>query len=194
MSVVSVIQKDFKIFAAVTAVSVASMLVVLPLLFLPALKANFKLSGKLRAKKADLEKISGNIKNYGTMENDVKNLNAELKEKKEMLFWEMGIGGFLNEFTQMASGLPIEFVSITPQAPLNAGKQEESVQDALSSYKEVPISVELKGDYASLIKFLSKIEGADKSITVKKLDIASDAQNIFKHTIRMTLTIFSKTG
>lgn len=160
-------------------------------IFLPAFKQSRLLSRQIKEKRLNLTKVKVSTNESSLLEEQISKTKEQLEIIKNRLFWEKDISRLLNELTQLASGLEIEFVSLKPEAvylPVEKDKKEST--DYLLA--QVPISVSIRSNYDNLVKFLRKIERADKFIKIDTLNIESDQRNIHRHNIKVSLSIFTR--
>jgi len=167
------------------------LLVVCYFVFLPALRQSRLLSYQIKEKKTNLARLQALTGEYNRLEAEVNKTKDQLQILKNRLLWERDISRLLNELTQLASNLQIEIVSLKPEsATLPREKEKKEPGDYLLA--RVSISVTLKSDYDNAIKFLRRIEEADKFINIDLLSIESGQRDIYKHNVKMKLSIFTE--
>jgi len=159
-------------------------------ILLPAIKEYNALSMRIKNKTVDLAVVESTNAQYAILKEEIKNKELELNQLKERLFWERDISKFLNELTRLASDLQIEFISLKPETP-------SSPKDTVSKdflLMNVPIEVMFRSNYNELISFLKRIEEGEKFIKIDTLSIQSQPNNIYKHNVRMKLSILIEQG
>ncbi|MCM8801648.1 MAG: hypothetical protein NC912_06620 [Candidatus Omnitrophica bacterium] len=176
-------------------ISFLALFVVLYFIFFPGVRQFFSLGGELKEKIQTLNRVRIPKGEYDAFVEKKENVRTELDLIKRRLFWEKDIGKFLNELTQLASILPLEFVSLKPESAVYVVKKEDKKKDkksALYTILEIPISAVLKGNYDSVLNFLKRIEQSDKFIKVDTFSIESDINNIYRHNVKIRLGIYVK--
>jgi Tfp pilus assembly protein PilO len=159
--------------------------------FLPSLKQSLSLTNQLKEKKTDLTKVHISSEEYNLLEGQIKDQKGKIVILKEKLFWEKDISKFLNVLTHLAADLPIEFVTLKPEAVVLPDKKDTKNKNE-AQFAQVPISVTLRASYGNLVEFLERIETSEKFIKIDTLNIESDQSNIHTHNIKMGLNIFIK--
>lgn len=194
----SILSKQYQNQKTLIITSVVSLLVMSStfyFIFLPALKGAGTLSKQIKEKKKNLSTAQPPSDEYSLLEDKVKGEKEELDTLKKRIFWEVDISNFLNTVTQLASELQIEFVSLKPEkrepspSPSEKGKKVPQQSTLLTA---VPIAIIIRGSYGDLIKFLKRVEEADKLININTLNIEADRRNIYRHSIKIGLGIFNK--
>lgn len=160
--------------------------------FFPALKGFQMVSQQIEEKKTGLSTIKTPRVEQGELDGKVSKTKEQLEILKKRIFWESDIGRFLNEITLLAADLKISFVSLKPEAAavVSAEKDKKSAQDY--PLTEAAILIIMRSNYNDLVKFLERIEQNDKFIAVQSLQIETDQQDVYSHTIRMDLSIFTQ--
>ncbi len=188
-----------------------SLCLILYLVFSPALKRYRELNKQFKVKNVDLVKLEGLIKESALTKQELDKDKADFELIRYELFWGKDAGNILAELTLLADGLEIEFVSVKPEpmvipkpkalgkkaASKVAAKQKDS--QAKKAEKEeppgfpyIPISVDINSGYDNFIKFLSRIEEAERFIKINSYTIESGLQNIYMHKVRMRLVIYTE--
>ncbi|MFH1397536.1 MAG: hypothetical protein ABIH27_03170 [Candidatus Omnitrophota bacterium] len=188
-----------------------SLGLILYLVFSPALKRYRELNKQFKVKSVDLVKLEGLIKESALLKQELDKDKADIELIKYELFWGKDAGNILAELTLLADGLEIEFVSVKPEpmvipkpkAPEKkksskvAAKQKDSQakkaeKEELPDFPYIPISVDINSGYENFIKFLSRIEEADRFIKINTYTIESGLQDIYRHKVRMKLVIYTE--
>lgn len=162
---------------------------------LPAIKQHGALAGRIKNKELDLAFVQVSNAQYAALKEDIKDKESQVAQLKKRLFWEKDISKFLNELTRLASDLQIEFVSLKPQAqaaPQDKAPKDKEQKDFLLT--KVPIEVTFRSSYNGIISFLKRIEEGEKFIKIDSIAIESQASDIYKHNIRMKLSILIEQG
>lgn len=162
-------------------------------IFFPALRQSRLLSKQIKDKRTNLTKMQTLTSEYSRLEGELSNTGEKIQILKNRLFWERDIGRFLNELTRLASDLEIEFVSLKPESV--SSLQQKDKKARIESQKgylfaQVPILVVLRSSYDDIVKFLKRIEETDKFIKIDSLSIESEQRDIYRHNVKMTLSIF----
>lgn len=186
--------RDQKTLVITIVLSFFVLFIVLYFIFLPALKGAYALSQQIKEKKVNLSDVQTSTGEYSLLEDRVKKTKEELEVLKNRIFWEKDIGRFLNVISQLASGLQIEFISLKPEKPESSSWPAEKDKKGSLGYSltQVPITILIRGSYSNLVKFLKRIDKYDKFINIYGLNIASDPHNIYRHNIKIGLSIFNK--
>lgn len=177
-------------------ISLLVLCIIFYFIFLPASKQSLLLTKQIKEKKINLTNAEVIAGEYAHLEEQINKSKNQLEILKNKLFWEKDISRFLNELTQLAIDLPIEFVSLKPESvklesvSLSILKDKKDNKESKSYVlAQVPISVILRTSYNNLIGFLRRIEEADKFINIDNLSIESEQRDIYKHNIKMNLII-----
>ena len=184
--------KNFTTQQSILAAVIAS-LIGLPLLvyfaFLPALRNFQSLSQQVADKKTGVTALKTPREEPEVVEEKVKKLKEQIEALKGEVFWETDISRFLNQITQLASDLKINFVSLKPEAASSSSEKGKELPDDYL-LTEVPISLTIKSNYDDLVEFIKRIEQSDKFIAIESLTIDTDRQDIYSHNVRIDLSIF----
>ncbi|HEC69517.1 MAG TPA: hypothetical protein ENI31_04470 [Candidatus Omnitrophica bacterium] len=105
--------------------------------------------------------------------------------------------------TELIKGLEIEFYSFQP-LPLKKielfSYKSDNKRLIKSSFKkekdsffiwEIPVAIKIKTNYANLMNFIKRIEGAPKFVKIKDIRIDKDLTSPFAHDARITVSLFS---
>jgi Tfp pilus assembly protein PilO len=194
--------------------SVILLGVSLGVIFIPALGKYQNINRQIESKTQEIQQAQMKVNSeFKRIEGENSQLKHDLAMLKEKLFWGKDTGSFLNELTQLAAGLSLEVLSLKPgevvsikqtvqesaaaaagNNPRNKNLKSAAVKNQKTStyiLTRAPISVMLKGDYPSLVAFLDRIEKAKKYIAIDGLTIETDRSTLYKHTIIMSLSIFT---
>jgi Tfp pilus assembly protein PilO len=164
---------------------------------LPAIKQYAALSQRIKNKELDLALVQSSNAQYAALKDDIENKESQVAQIKNRLFWEKDISKFLNELTRLASDLQIEFVSLRPEAsgvPLEKDKGAKDREQKDFVLTKVPIEVTFRTSYNGIIDFLKRIEEGQKFIKIDTLAIESQANDIYKHNVKMRLSILIEKG
>ncbi len=195
MDIISLIYKNKQTALVSVVVSFLITGLILYFVLMPAFKQSRLLSSQINDKKAQLIRVRSSSGEYKQLEDETNKAKKELEKVKNSLFWEKDISRFLNQLTEFASDLPLEFVYLKPESPVFPSPLESDKKVTLGySLTQTPVSVTIKSSFADLVKFLSRVEQAEKFIKIDYFTIDSDRANIYKHNIKMNLSIFGKTG
>lgn len=195
--IIKIINRDKKTLYAAVFISFVVLFVIFYYVFLPALKQSRALSIKIKEKRTELTRTQIRTSEYKFLEDQIGKAKEQLGTLKKKILWERDISSFLNEVTKLASGLKIEFVNLKPES-LSMFQQEgnkgpgrgarKAPADYLSA--KIPIAATMRSTYSDLVSFLERVEEANKFITIDAIILESSSSDIYKHNIRMTLSIF----
>ncbi|MFQ5681219.1 MAG: hypothetical protein ACE5GG_04125 [Candidatus Omnitrophota bacterium] len=132
---------------------------------------------------------------HDKMEARIAGIKKKIARGKERLFWDEGIGVFLEKLTYIARQLSVDFISIKPRTKLEAlgldGRKVEKKDKSDNIMFRSSIDITMKIGYRELIAFLSRLERSDKFFMLDELDIEKSNDDIYKHNVKMVLSIFS---
>lgn len=172
--------KNIKILAIIIVLLIASVIII---------KSSWELWSKNMALKTEVaqktEELSkgANITSVGqTIDGEIKTLAAKLSQIETKFSSNTEeVFSSLNRFAETSE---ISLESINP-----LDKTEVKIPDALYTYLELPIDLELKCGYRQLLSFLNKLERAKKILLVTEIKIQSDPQDIWDHDIQLSLKV-----
>ncbi len=172
-------------------VSLVILLLIIYLAFLPVLKQSLNLTKQIKEKKTDLSKVQISKEGLTRLEEEVTSLNNRIVISNERLFWDKDNSRFLDKLTQLAVDLPIEFVTLKPEAAVVSGKKDAEDANA-PQLTRIPFTVTLRANYNNLVEFLERIETSEKYIRINTLSIESNTEDMNKHNFTIELNIFTK--
>lgn len=167
------------------------LLLIIYLAFLPVLKQSLNLTKQIKEKKTDLSKVQISKEELMRLEEEVTSLNNRIVISNERLFWDKDNSRFLDKLTQLAVDLPIEFVTLKPEAAVVSGKKDAEDANA-PQLTRIPFTVTLRANYNNLVEFLERIETSEKYIRINTLSIESNTEDMNKHNVTIELNIFTK--
>lgn len=206
------LNKNIQKFILLSVIALSVLCVVVSLFFLPSVTQAKKLSSQIKEKNIDINKISLETENLDKIKAETDKLLQELKDFQDKLIWNTDSSNFLDEFTRLAQDLQIEFVMLKPGKIVKVAdkdlaqnikqiskdkKSEQKEKNAsllYSSLAQQVILVTLKSDYSDLVKFIRRIEESGKFIRIDSLNMESGQENIYKQSIKLSLTIFNQAG
>lgn len=172
-------------------IAAVSLVVIVYFVLFPSVRNFQQTAQQIKDKKTGLTALKTPAEEYGSLEEKVKALKDRGEALKNKLVWESDISSFLTRITQLASDLKIDFVSLRPEVKSSPSENLKGLSDDYM-LTEVPIVLIIKSNYGDLIKFLERIEQSDKFIGVESLSIDTQPLDIYTHSIRMDLSIFTK--
>ncbi|OQX86010.1 MAG: hypothetical protein B6D55_06695 [Candidatus Omnitrophica bacterium 4484_70.2] len=104
--------------------------------------------------------------------------------------------------TGLIEGLKIEFYSFQPLPLKKIGFSSGSDNERPEKFSpkkeadnffiwEIPVAIKIKTNYANLMNFIKRIEGASKFVKIKDIRIAKDLAFPFAHDAQITVSVFS---
>lgn len=172
-------------------VSSVIFLLIVYVAFLPAMKQSLSLTKQIKEKHTNLTKVQISKDELARLEADIASLKNQISIFNERLFWEKDSSKFLDKLTQLAVDLPIEFVTLKPEAAVLPDKKDSKTKNE-PQLARLPFSVTLRANYSSLVKFLERIETSEKYIRISTLSIESNIEDMNKHNVTIELNIFTK--
>ena len=171
------------------AVSCGIFLFIVYVAFLPALKQSLSLTKQIKDKQTNMTKVQTSKDELVRLEGEIAGLKKQSGIVNERLFWEKDSSKFLDKLTQLAVDLPIEFVTLKPEAVILPDKKDSKTKSE-PQLARMPFSVTLRADYNNLVKFLDRVEKSEKYIRISTLSIESNLEDIKKHNVTIELNIF----
>jgi len=131
-----------------------------------------------------VEKNSGNI---GNLKAEIAQLEKRVTSLEERLPEQIKANLLIDTLKDITEQAKLKFVSIEPQDT----KKYELAADQKQIYLEFPILLRLKSGYHEITRFVRDIEASKRLMKVSDLEIKGNPQDIWEHSIEVTVSTFS---
>lgn len=135
----------------------------------------------LARKEAQLREAQRAAQMIDKLERDYFEAQARLKFAKGRLPTEEGLPQLLKDVYEMGKKAGVDILSFSPGALQPKGY-----------YKIKPISLSLKCELPSLVKFLYKIEESERLLDVQSMNIASDTKGSLNVTLQLVTFVYKE--
>ncbi|MBM3251675.1 MAG: hypothetical protein FJZ11_02685 [Candidatus Omnitrophica bacterium] len=130
-----------------------------------------------------VEKNAGNI---GALRKEIAELGKQVTGLEERLPEQIKANLLIETLKDITEQAKLKFVSIEPK-----DTKKFELSDQKQVYLEFPIVLRLKSGYYELAKFIRDIESSKRLMKVSDLQIKADPQNVWEHSIEVTVSTFS---
>ncbi|MCF8068950.1 MAG: type 4a pilus biogenesis protein PilO [Desulfobacterales bacterium] len=145
--------------------------------YMPKYKQIGRLEKELEKLEKDLAKAKDNASKLKDYQEKMKQAQADFNRAKKKLPTEANINTLLASFSQAAPDAGLENVLFQPQ--------NEVVKDF---YAEIPIAIQLRGNYHNIVLFFDKITGLDRIVNVDNITISGPANKLDSGTLGIKCT------
>ena len=145
--------------------------------------------GKIAAKKAEWKKVETCLNECRILLSpsnkiDKAAVEAKAEELRRKLPRKSSMAAVLNELTDRGQELGIDFAVINPQDE----RADYLVSSGGMHYKVVPITVDMKATFKSMVEYADRIENLDSTFaTIDNIRVSKDGRTYPKLNVKMTV-------
>ena len=166
---------------------------------LPQFKQYKKLANKIERKKNELKKRSWVIKEIKKLGGDIEQITHQFEKFTQMTFPKPDNSEILKKITELAKDTKIEFISFQPlewEKVVLVSEEKERKRKLQENKKEffvwkLTLCIKAKSNYFELLKFIKKLESAEKFFKILNLNVVKVEQRPFMHDIELKISLFS---
>lgn len=152
------------------------------LLIQPKLSRLGELMPKVKERREELAAIKEDIANRDRLDRQIRQLDERVKEYQKVFPPETDLSQLLEYLSGQARASNVSLVGVEP-------KKGEAVSRGV--FREVLLTVQVRGGYHSLGLFLNRLETGERMMAVDHFELSADPQNPMEHPMKLDLKTYA---